>query len=63
MLKKDVWLWKKNKEGREKCGYSNFKYIKTTTYIIWSNVEFELELPTLAVMIPADMRPTSIWPL
>lgn len=33
------------------------------TYIIWSNVEFELESPTLAVMIPADMRPTSIWPL
>lgn len=36
---------------------------KTTTYIIWSNAEFELKSPTPAVIIPTDSRPASVWPL
>lgn len=50
---------------KKKCGYSKFKYIteKKNTYIIWSNAEFELKLPTLAVIISEDEGAASIWSL
>lgn len=49
----------------KKVCYSKFKYItkKKYTYVIWSNTEFKLKLPTLAGIISEDKGAASIWSL